>query len=143
MADQPDVAIQAFRAKNLLWIDCIGGLVVGPLVLMFSTWPSEFYTLPVGLLIVMGMTNLAYGTFSLSLARRRVRPRALVAFLAIANVLWGALCAATAAVVAKHASALGLAHLLLESAYVGSLGVLEWKYRASLATAGGATSPRG
>jgi len=122
--------------RNLLWIDCIGGLVAGLLVLSLSTWLSDLYALPVSLLIGIGVANLAYGSFSLFLARRPVRPRALVTLLAIANMLWGMLCAVGAAAVAKHASAFGLAHLLLEGAYVGGLGVLEWQYRASLATAG-------
>ena len=44
----------------------------------------------------MGLANLAYGTFSFSLARRAVRPRALLQLLASANIAWGVLCAVAA-----------------------------------------------
>jgi hypothetical protein len=120
-------------AKYLLWIDCTGGLVVGTVVLMFSSWLSTLYRLPVSLVIAMGVANLAYGGFSLSLARRSVRPRGLLLLLVAANVFWGLLCAAV--LVASRASTLGLAQLIIEGAYVGGLGILEWRHRVALETA--------
>ncbi len=122
-------------AKSLLWIDCIGGLTVGALVLAFSDWLSALYGLPVGLVTAMGAANLAYGGFSFSLARRAVRPRALLRLLVAANLTWAALCVVAAAVLATEASAYGLAQLLLEGAYVGGLGLLERKHLDALLTA--------
>ncbi len=122
-------------AKSLLWIDCTGGLVVGVLVLSLAEWLSTLYALPPGLVLMMGVANLAYGTFSLSLARRALRPPALLRLLVVANISWAVLCAITAVIVATQASALGLAQLILESVYVGGLGALEWRHRTELLTA--------
>lgn len=119
-------------AKSLLWIDCLGGLAVGILVLAFAEWLSALYALPERLVVTMGVANLVYGTFSLSLARRAVRPRALLLLLVVANISWGVACVITAVVVARQASFFGLAQLLLEGAYVGGLGALEWRYRSDL-----------
>ncbi len=122
-------------AKSLLWIDCTGGLVVGALVLAFHPWLSVLYGLPVGLVIGMGAANLAYGSYSFSLARRAVRPRALLRLLVTANIAWAVFCAVAAARLAQEASALGLAQLVLEGVYVGCLGLLEWKHLDALQTA--------
>ena len=121
--------------KSLLWIDCTGGLIVGALVLSLAQWLSALYTLPMHLVVTMGIANLVYGAFSLSLARRAIRPRALLNALIFANLAWAVLCAITAVIVAEQASAFGLAQLLLESVFVGGLGALEWRYRTSLITA--------
>ena len=116
-------------------MDCLGGLVVGLFVLSFARWLSGLYALPSSMVVTMGIANLVYGTFSLSLARRAIRPRGLLLLLIVANISWAVLCVITAVVVAKQASFIGLATLLFEGVYVGSLGVLEWRYRAQLAVA--------
>jgi len=121
--------------KSLLWIDCSGGLIVGALVLAFFPWLSALYALPVGFVIVLGAANLAYGGCSFSLARRAVRPRALIRLLVAANIAWAVLCAVATALLAAEASAFGVAHLVLEGVYVGCLGLLEWKYLDALHTA--------
>lgn len=123
------------RYKSLLWIDCTGGLTVGAFVLAFANWLSTLYALPLTLVYVMGAANLAYGTFSLSLARRAVRPRSLLLLLVAANLTWAVLCGVAAAVFAAEASAFGLAQLLLEGVFVGGLGLLEWKHLDDLLTA--------
>lgn len=122
-------------AKSLLWIDCVGGLAVGVLVLILSSWLSTLYALPERFVIVLGAANLAYGTFSFSLARRAVRPRALLLLLVGANLVWAVCCASASAVFASQASAYGLALLLFEGAYVGGLGLLEWRFLDALRTA--------
>lgn len=104
-------------------------------MLALAAWLGRLYALPVGVIIVMGTANLAFGSFSLSLARRAVRPRQLLLLLVAANITWAVLCATAAVVVAPQASRLGLAHLLLESLYVGGLGALEWRHRTILLTA--------
>ena len=127
------------RTTSLLWIDCAGGLVVGILVLSFAHWLSALYALLVGFVVTMGTANLAYGTFSLYLARCALRPRALLLLLVVANISWAVLCAITAVVMATQASYFGLAHLLLESVYVGGLGALEWRHRSGLLVAAWST----
>lgn len=122
-------------AKSLLWIDCFGGLAVGVCVLVLSSWLSTLYALPEPFILALGTANLAYGTFSLSLARRAIRPRALLLLLVGANLTWAIFCFAASAVFASQASAYGLALLLFEGAYVGGLGLLEWRFLDALVTA--------
>lgn len=134
-ATRPSPSVTLVRlARSLLWIDCAGGLTVGAFVLNFTDWLAALYAFPVELVRVMGTANLLYGAFSLSLARRAVRPRALLVLLVSANITWAVLCAAAVVVLAAHASRIGLATLLFESVYVGGLGALEWKHRALLGT---------
>lgn len=121
--------------RSLLWIDCSAGLLNGVLTLAFSGWLSRLYALPVDLLIVMGVANVAYGTFSFSLARRGVRPRALIVLLVVANALWAVLCGLTAIIVASNASRFGVAQLLVEGSLVGGLAALEWRNRELLLVA--------
>lgn len=122
-------------STSLLWIDCTGALVAGIVVLTLSGWLSTLYRLPLGLVITMGIANLVYGGFSFSLARRRMRPRALLRVLVAANLCWALFCAMTTVMVATRASYFGLAHLILEGMYVGGLGMLEWTHRVALETA--------
>ncbi|MBC7842442.1 MAG: hypothetical protein H7099_09015 [Gemmatimonadaceae bacterium] len=104
-------------------------------MLAFSGWLSRLYALPVDLLVVMGVANVVYGTFSFALARRRVRPRALIVCLVMANALWAGSCALAAIMVAATASTFGLTHLLAESVLVGGLAGLEWRNREFLLVA--------
>lgn len=122
------------NVSSLLWIDCTGGLAVGVLVLAFSSWLSTLYAMPQSFVVAMGAANLAYGTFSLSLARRAVRPRALLRLLIGANLAWAVFCVIASVILASQASALGLATLLFEGAYVGGLGILEWRSIDALTT---------
>lgn len=102
-------------------------------MLVLSGWLSALYRLPRPLLVAMGVANLAYGTYSGLLARRARRPYALVVGLAAANAAWALACAALAVRFAGTASALGLAHLVGEGAFVGGLAALEWRARRALA----------
>jgi len=124
------------NAKSLLWIDCLGGLVVGVLVLTLSSWLSTLYAMPERFVLALGAANLAYGTFSLSLARRAVCPRALLQLLVAANIAWAVFCVIASAILAAQATAYGLALLIFEGAYVGGLGLLEWRFLDALLTDG-------
>jgi hypothetical protein len=119
--------------RNLLWVDCAGGLVAGLVVLSLSTWLAELYALPRALVVGIGLANVCYGTFSLSLAARSHRPPSLIVLLVAANATWAALCATGALVLWDTASGFGLAHLLGEGFFVGGLARLEWSARAGLA----------
>jgi len=123
-------------AKSLLWTDCLGGLAVGVLVLGLSSWLSTLYALPEPFMVALGTANLVYGTFSFSLARRAIRPKALLVLLIAANLTWAIFCIGASAVFASQASSYGLALLLFEGAYVGGLGLLEWRFLDALVTAG-------
>lgn len=121
------------NAKSLLWVDCLGALVVGVLVFTLSSWLSALYAMPEPFVIALGAANLTYGAFSLSLARRTVRPRALL-LLSGANLAWAVFCVIASIILAAQASAYGLALLLLEGVYVGGLGLLEWRFLDALLT---------
>ena len=105
-------------------------LVTGLARAMFSNSRFDDF---VGSLLLIGLVNLGYATYSLSLAMRARRPPTLIVLLVIANSLWAAACLRWAVVFAPTASPWGLAHLLGESAFVGGLALLEWRWRARLA----------
>lgn len=122
-------------ARSLLWIDSGAGLIAGTLTLAFARWLSARYALSVTLVVVMGIANIAFGSFSSALARRSIRPRSLVLALVAANGAWAALCILLAIVLADTASAFGVGQLLAEGGFVGGLAALEWRHRDMLLTA--------
>jgi hypothetical protein len=93
---------------------------------------SALYAIPRPFLLGMAAANLAYGTFSGTLARRARRPRPLLVLLVTANATWAALCGAAAVWLAGRASVYGLAHLVGEGVFVGGLAALEWRRREQL-----------
>ena len=121
--------------RHLLWIDSGAGLTAGLVVLALSRWLSELYQLPRPLLVVMGVANLAYGTYSGTLAGRTRRPLGLLVLLVCANAGWAVLCLLAAVRLADRASAFGLAHLVGEGLFVGGLAALEWRERERLRSA--------
>ncbi len=121
--------------RDLLWIDCAAGLSGGVVMLSLAGWLGRLYVLPRGLLVGMGMANLAYATFSFSLARRPRRPPSLIALLVLANATWAVACMLGALYFMGEASAFGLAHLVGEGLVVGTLAGLEWRQRDRLRTA--------
>ncbi len=122
--------------RKLLWVDCGAALLASLAVLSLSGWLARLYALPRGLLVAMGVANLAYGAFSFSLARRAHRPPSLIVLLVMANATWAVLCGIAAVRLAGVASAFGLAHLIGEGLFVGGLAALEWRQRAQLLTTG-------
>lgn len=120
---------------DLIWVDGWGGAVVGVLVLALHTWLVDFYRLPRDLIILMGVANLAYGAYSLSLARRRRRPMAMILFLIFANSAWAVMCFWWTSQYWQTASFFGLLQLLGEGLFVGGLAALEWRWRETLQTA--------
>ena len=118
--------------KNLLWVDCLAGGVVGVVVLLIDSWLSQLYRLPLGLVTFMGVANLVYACYSFSLALRSERPLNLIRFLVVANLLWSVLLVILIAVFFQTASTFGLLFLGLEALFVGGLGILEWRSREFL-----------
>lgn len=117
-----------YRTK-LLWIDCCSGLLAGLIVLVASRILANCHSLPVGLIVFTGVANLAYGSFSLSLALRQNRPMTLIKFLAWANILWAVACIVFMFTWNESISLSGRIHLVGEGIYVGGLGLLEWRNR--------------
>ncbi len=101
-------------------------------MLLASSWLRELYRLPQNLYLLIGLANMAYGCYSLSLASRARRPKALILLLIVANLTWALLCVRWALVYATTASLFGLAHLMAEALFVGGLACLEWRWREQL-----------
>lgn len=118
--------------KNLLWVDCIAGLFVGVVVLLLHGWLSHMYQLPTNLVLIIGLANLLYGCYSLSLSLRKKRPRNLIRALAIANMSWGVICVIIVGAFRETASIFAYATLLFEAVFVGGLGALEWRVQDEL-----------
>lgn len=125
----------AFR--DLLWVDCTAGAVVGVAVLSLSGWLSEVEALPRGVLLVTGAANLLYAAYSFSLAVRAQRPMAGIVALVVANAAWAVVCIGLAAAFWGSATWLGRVHLVGEGLFVGGLAGLEWTRREALLAATG------
>ena len=82
--------------KNILWVDGLGGLAVGILMLgvmlLAGDWLSKVYGLPLRLLWIMTAANAGYGIYSTTLASRSRRTMALILLLVVANAAWMVVC---------------------------------------------------
>lgn len=123
--------------RKLLWVDGLAGLSVGALLLALQRPLLTWYGFDPDFLILQTSANLVYGTYAVSLARLRARPLALVVLLASANAVWGLLCLRWAWLFRASATALGLAHLVLEALVVLALAASEWRSRRELAAPSG------
>lgn len=119
-------------ARHLLWIDCVAAALAGTLMLALGDRLADLYAMPMDWLRFIGAINLLYACFSGSLALRRRRPVALVAALSIANTTWSMTCLGIAVVMAGTATVYGMMQLLGEAVFVGSLAMLEWRWRHRL-----------
>ena len=123
------------RLIHLLWIDSGAALTAGIVVIGLSGWLSAIYELPRPLLVMMGVANLAYGTYSGLLARQTRRRYGSLVLLVVANAAWAAACGLAAASLADTLSVFGLAHFVGEGTFVGTLAALEWRARERLISA--------
>lgn len=119
---------------RLLWIDCIAAALAGTVVLAFVDALAEAYAMPSSWLRTIGAINLLYACLSGTLAIRRRRPMSWIVLLCIANGAWSMACVGIAVTAAGTATPFGMAHLLGEGLFVGSLAALEWRWRDRLAT---------
>ena len=122
--------------RNVLWMDGSAGVLVGIVILVAGGWLAEWFELPRGFLRFTGAVNLLYGVYSLTLASRDRRPRALVTTLVAANATWAVLCVVYVVYFRDSASPWGLAHFSAEGLFVAGLAVLEWRWRDALSTNG-------
>ena len=127
-----DLEARPDRRADLLWLDGLGGLAAGTIVLSVHDWLASLYGLPGAVLLFVGSANLAYGATGTLLARTRRRPPWAIAALAMANMSWPLACLGIAVTWASTVSWLGHAHLGLEAVYVGALGLVEWRWRHHL-----------
>jgi hypothetical protein len=69
--------------KRLLWVDCTAAAVAGAVVLLLNRQLNTLYALPSHVLFLIGIVNLAYASYSLSLAIRSRRPMLLIHLLVV------------------------------------------------------------
>ena len=122
--------------KHLLWIDCIAGALAGISMLLLADWLAVLYGMPRELLVFIGVANVLYASYSLSLAIRRTRTPRMLNALIVANGVWALVCVGLAVHWAGTATLFGMAHLLVEALFVGRLASLEWKWRGLLLAPG-------
>lgn len=121
----------AVRARGLalLYLDSGGGLVVGVVVLAFASFFASLYGMPLGTVVTMGVANLAYASYSGTLAyraRKGTMPsRRAIWALVVANVAWGFVCAFLLLEHARTATLIGLGVVFFEGLYVAGLGLVE------------------
>ncbi len=124
-----------YLLRKLLWVDCIAGALVGVIVLTLSEWLSHLHALPRGLLLLNGVVNCVYASYSFSLAVRANRSKYLINLLVGANLTWSAVCLVVALAFLESATVFGIAHLVGEAIFVAGLAALEWSQRDQLLTA--------
>ena len=124
----------ATPTPKLLWIDSLGGLAAGVLVLALAGWLAPLEGLPSEVLAFTGAMNLVYGSYSLALALRKRRKRPAVYALIFANAAWLPVCLALTAAFWKTITPFGVLHLVGEGLYVGGLALVEWRQRGTFVT---------
>lgn len=102
------------------------------MTLVLRDWLATLYALPVELLTMTAIVNLAYGSFSFSLACRARRPLGLLRLLALANAMWAPVCIGLIVYWWPVLTAFGLAHFLGEALIVVALAALEWRWQYRL-----------
>lgn len=117
---------------HILRIDGSAGLIAGVVMWLFSDVLVALYQIPTWLLTINIMANLIYGISSSLLASWQHRSLGAVMALSVANLLWAVLCVVTAMVLAPTASLFGVEHFVGEGLFVGTLGILEWRWRHAL-----------
>ncbi len=117
---------------KILWIDCVGGIVVGCAVLAICGPLSEWENLPVSIVAGMGVANLVYGFYSLFVTLQKRRRRIFVKGLALANMGWLLICVGLTVFFWGTIAWLGVLHLVGEGVYVAGLGWVEWKWQRVL-----------
>lgn len=120
---------------RILWLDCLGALAAGVLMLLASGILSRLENLPLSVVIGIAAANIAYGAFSLYVTTRVPRSLFLVNTLAVANMVWLIVCVAVIWLNWNTIFMVGIIHLLGEGVYVASLGSIEWRLRRRLASA--------
>jgi hypothetical protein len=118
--------------NGILRIDGYAGLMAGIVVWLLRDLLIELYQIPMWLLVVNITANIAYGIGASLLASWRHRPISAIIALSVANLLWAVLCMGIAVWIAPTASFFAVGHFVGESIFVGTLGILEWRWRAHL-----------
>jgi len=120
------------RARALLWLDSGAACAAGCFVVAFREWLAALHGFASSLVLFLGVANLAYASYSGSLALRasldRTPSRFAIDALVIANSGWVAVCSAVLVTTWRSASPFGVAHIAFEGLFVGALAAAEYRY---------------
>ncbi|MDM7923362.1 MAG: hypothetical protein QUS14_13780 [Pyrinomonadaceae bacterium] len=119
--------------NKILWVDCLGAIATGVMLIALSGWLGPLYGLPAWVVVAHGFVHMTYGTYSLSLAVRNRRPMSLIKLLVFANAGWAVLCVIFAGVLLTVGTGFAVAAFVVEGIYVGGLAMFEWNNRKPLA----------
>ncbi len=112
---------------RLIWTDGLAALTVGLGMLPLRHFLADLLHLPLWLITAQAIANLCYATYSLSLARRKDKPLALVKILSIANLAYAFSAICLLCYFYPVCSPWGVAFFMAEVLFIGTLGILEWK----------------
>jgi hypothetical protein len=111
--------------NHLIWIDGFAALSSGCFTWVFKSKLSPIFNLSESLLTTLMMVSFGYAIYSLSLARRQVKPMKMIKLLILGNSIYALACVILIGVFYKSATFLGIGYLALESLFVAGLAVLE------------------
>jgi hypothetical protein len=117
--------MKPFNLRPLLWLDCAAAAIAGTAMLALAGLLAPLFGLPRAVVVFVGLVNVAYGAFSFSLARQPSPARARVRALVTANLLWVGVCVVMALYFASPGSWLGASYMLAEGFFVGTLATVE------------------
>jgi hypothetical protein len=117
--------MKPINLRRLLWFDCTAAGIAGTATLALAGLLAPLFGLPRAVIIFMGLVNLAYGAFSLSLALAPSPALGRVRALIVANLMWTGVCLLMALRFARPGSWLGAVSILNEGIFVGVLAVIE------------------
>lgn len=125
------------RIVRILALDGVGGLVVGALLLVFLRPVAAFYGLSLGVAAFVAAANVAYGSYSSSLAYRAFHgkppSRRAVDAIIVANATWTLVCGSLLVATWGQAGVFGQLHIGAEGLYVLVLAGVEARFVRPLA----------
>ena len=120
------------RIARILALDGAGGLVVGALLLVLLRPVAAFYGLSHGVAAFVAIANVAYGSYSSSLAYRAFHgkppSRRAVDAIIVANATWTLVCVALLVATWGEAGVFGQLHIGAEGLYVLALAGVEARF---------------
>jgi hypothetical protein len=111
---------------RLIWADGLAAFSVGLGMLPLRHFLADLLQLPLWLITAQAIANLCYASYSLSLARRKDKPLALVRLLSMANLAYAFSAICLLCYFYPVCSLWGVAFFMAEVLFIGGLGVLEW-----------------
>ncbi|CCN71173.1 conserved hypothetical protein [Vibrio nigripulchritudo SFn118] len=115
--------------KHILWLDGGAALVVGTAVVLLQDFLVKLYQMPSDLVLFLGIANLTYAAYSLTLASREQKHLNAIRILVTGNAIWVFACLIIIYNQIPSASIIGLLFVASEAVFVAALAYFEWQWR--------------